>query len=224
MSKQPEHHDSHWHPESEPGRLMGLSDGIFSVALTIAVIEIMPPDLGHRLHELGAAKVLADDSDAIVWLAFNFLLVAIYWIAHHRIFSYVRRTDYNMLFLNVLFLMLITFMPFAIKVLFASPTKDATAVAFYAGFMMTTGVALDLLWRYATKGRRLVDKHLDPAIVRYGHARTYITILIFGISIVVAYAYDARVARWVWPLLFLNRRLAIAWTNSTWALKALPAF
>src|SRR5471030_730733 len=94
-----------WHPETEPTRLLALSDGIFSVAMTLAVIQVMPPDLRARLHAEGTAKLLVELIPDFTGIATTFFIVGIYWVTHHRIFSYIRRTDLRFLFLNIFFLL-----------------------------------------------------------------------------------------------------------------------
>src|SRR5271163_3787343 len=98
-----------WHPETDPSRLLAPSDGIFSVAMTLAVIQVMPPEFAA--------------------VTTTFFIVGIYWITHHRIFSYVRRTDRPFLFLNLLFLLDVTLMPFFVLISSAHESDAAGVVA-----------------------------------------------------------------------------------------------
>jgi uncharacterized membrane protein len=197
--------DKNWHPESAPDRLTALSDGIFSVSLTLAAVEIMPPELGHRLAVEGVMKVLHELAPSLIGVAMNFFLVSNYWVAHHRIFTYVRRIDYAFIMRNMLFLMFITFMPFAIKVQFSGDT--AAAVSFYSGFMAFTGLLLIWVWDYATRKHRLVDPKLDPRVIRYGYVRSVIGIAIYLVAIGVA-QFSPKGAQFTWCLFFFHRRLA----------------
>lgn len=196
-----------WHPQTDPARLIALSDGIFSVGMTLAAVQILPPDLSHRLHHEGAAAVLADLKPQFVAISVTFLLVGIYWVTHHRIFSYIRRVDRGFLMLNLLFLLGITFMPFAVQ-LSSLPSADAAAAAYYGAYCGTLGGLLGLIWWSATRDRRLVDADLSEEVVRYGHARSWFSAGIFLLSIPVALYVGANVARYSWLLVMLNSRFA----------------
>ena len=43
--------------------------------------------------------------------ALSFILVSIYWVTHQHIFHYIKRTDNVLIWLNVLFLMCVAFLP-----------------------------------------------------------------------------------------------------------------
>jgi uncharacterized membrane protein len=196
-----------WHPQTDPARLIALSDGIFSVGMTLAAVQVLPPDLSHRLYREGTAAVLADLWPQFVAVSVTFLLVGIYWVTHHRIFSYIRRVDRGFLMLNLLFLLGITLMPFAVQ-LSSLPRADTTAVAFYGGYCGTLGALLAAIWFVATRGRRLVDADLPEEVVRYGHYRSAFSATIFFLSIPVALYVGTNAARNLWLLVLFNGSIA----------------
>lgn len=195
-----------WHPETDPTRLLALSDGIFSVAMTLAVIQVMPPDLAARQRAEGTAKLLVELIPDFAAIATTFFIVGIYWVTHHRIFSYIRRTDRRFLFLNLYFLLGVTLMPFFVLISSAHES-DAGAVIAYAVYVAVLGFLLDRIWGYASKKHRLIDPHLDARIIRYNHYRSWSSSLIFLLSCPVAFI-NPGFARCVWMLLFFNGRIA----------------
>jgi uncharacterized membrane protein len=200
-------HPDKWHPETEPTRLLALSDGIFSVGMTLAAVQVLPPDLSHRLYHEGSAAVLADLWPQFVAVSVTFLIVGFYWITHHRIFSFIRRVDRGFLSLNLLFLLGITLMPFAVQ-LTSLPNSDATAVVFYGVYVGTLGLLLNLIWRAATKDRRLVDADLPEEVVLYSHYRSAISAGVFFLSVPLVYLVGVHIARCFWLVLLFNGRLA----------------
>jgi uncharacterized membrane protein len=195
-----------WHPETDPTRLLALSDGIFSVAMTLAVIQVMPPDLRARLNAGGTAKLLVELIPDFAGIATTFFIVGIYWVTHHRIFSHIRRTDRHFLFLNLYFLLGVTMMPFFVLISSAH-SSDAGAVVAYALYVAVLGFLLDRIWSYASTRHRLVEPHLDARIIRYNHYRSWASSLTFLLSCPVAF-YSTGLARCVWMLLFFNGRIA----------------
>jgi uncharacterized membrane protein len=195
-----------WHPQTDPVRLLALSDGIFSVAMTLAAVQILPEGLSKRLIHEGSYAVLSEMWPQFVGVCMTFVLVGFYWITHHRIFSYIRRTSKGFLSLNMIFLLGITLMPFSVQ-LATLPPSDVNAVIVYAVYVGALGLLLTVIWSAAVRGR-LTDPHLDPRIVRYNHYRSLISSVIFLLSVPVALVLGANVARWCWLLVFLNDRIA----------------
>jgi uncharacterized membrane protein len=200
-----------WHPETDPTRLLALSDGIFSVAMTLAVIQVMPPDLAARQRAVGTAHLLVQLIPDFAAIATTFFIVGIYWVTHHRIFSYIRRTDRHFLFLNLYFLLGVTLMPFFVLIS-STHESDAGAVVAYAVYVAVLGFLLDRIWNYASARHRLVDPHLDSRVIRYNHYRSWVSSATFLLSCPVAF-YNPGLARCVWFLLFFNGRIASYFAN-----------
>lgn len=93
----------------EKNRLEALSDGVFAVAITLLVLDIRLP-AGVAYADLGGALVQL--APKILSYLLSFLVVGIYWGFHHAAFARLRRIDGAILFLNLLMLLLVTFMPF----------------------------------------------------------------------------------------------------------------
>jgi uncharacterized membrane protein len=121
--------------------------------------------------------------------ALSFIVVGIYWMAHQRIFHSITRSDGGLLWLNVLFLLTIAFLPVPTNVLghFGDST---TAAIFYALSLTATGLvllALLALWRYASAHHRLVDAKLDAAVITHQTRRLLIAPGIAVVSIGLAF-------------------------------------
>lgn len=199
-------HEPEWQPRTDTARLLALSDGIFAVAMTLAAAQILPSDLGKRLYHEGSSAVLADLKPQFTGIALTFMLVGLYWMTHHRIFSYVRRTSQRFTTLNLFFLLGITLMPSAVQ--FSSlPPSDVTAVVVYGAYVGGLGLLLALIWESAVRGR-LTDPHLDPRVVRYNRYRSLITAGVFLLSCPVAVAFGANAGRLTWLAVFFNGRIA----------------
>src|SRR5690349_13925369 len=101
--------------ESKPTRLEAVSDGVFSVALTLLLLEVRPRER-PGLESFGDAwwhEVFLNSG----LFAASFFLVAIYWVAHKNEISYLKRADRIVLWLNLLFLATVAVLPFSVSVL-----------------------------------------------------------------------------------------------------------
>ncbi len=90
-------------------RLEALSDGVFAVAITLLVLDIrLPPGVAYE--NLGGA--LLQLAPKILSYLLSFIVVGIYWSFHHAALARLRRIDGTVVFLNLMLLLLVTFMPF----------------------------------------------------------------------------------------------------------------
>jgi nucleoside-diphosphate-sugar epimerase/uncharacterized membrane protein len=97
----------------EKNRLEALIDGIFAVALTLLVLDIkLPEHVTYATNaDLWERLVLLERHFAIYVI--TFIVIGIYWVGHHLQFHYVRYTDRRLIWINMFFLLLISFLPFA---------------------------------------------------------------------------------------------------------------
>jgi uncharacterized membrane protein len=147
----------------EPGtaRFETFSDGVFAIAATLLVLEFhaMPgSDLGEELRHLWPS-----------YLAYvtSFVTIGIIWMNHHHTVSLLRRTDRTFLFINILLLLTIAFLPFPTKLVaqnLRGPGEQAAALAYAATFVLMAFLHL-LWWWYARNDRRLIaDDTPDSAL------------------------------------------------------------
>ncbi len=81
-------------------RVEGLTDGIFAVAMTLLVIERKVPD-PHLIHSRQEfAQALADLTPKALSWVISFLVLATFWISHHRLFHGVRQAATGLLWRN----------------------------------------------------------------------------------------------------------------------------
>ena len=98
------------HPQLE--RIILFTDAVFAIAITLLAIEIKIPEL-HEVNEHTALVALNHLIPRFVGFIISFLVIGIYWIAHHKIFSYVIDFDRKLLWLNLILLMFIVLLPFS---------------------------------------------------------------------------------------------------------------
>src|SRR5215467_3231249 len=108
----------------DPTRVLALSDGVFAIAITLLVLEIHVPDLSGG-ETLGQA--LQDVRPSFVAFLISFVVIAIAWAGHRDFFSLIRRTDRNLVWLNILYLLPISVLPFG-AALMARYDKEPTAL------------------------------------------------------------------------------------------------
>src|SRR6266511_2077549 len=112
------------------GRVEAFSDGVFAIAITLLILIIEPPS-GKRSLAHGLVRLWP------TYLAYaaSFLTIGIIWVNHHAVFHQIGKVDRPLLFLNVLFLMVVAFIPFPTHVVaeFARSEDERRAAALFYG-------------------------------------------------------------------------------------------
>jgi len=166
-------------------RIAVLSDAVFAFALTLLVIEIQVP----IIPQPRAAAELPQRLLALwpKWFSYliAFTVIALYWSAHHRVFTFLRRYDNGLIALNFALLLTIAVQPFATGVV-GEYGNTPLAAALYAALLSLTGFILYGMWLYATAGHRLVSDRIERQVVRHHSARALTVALIFLVSVGIA--------------------------------------
>ncbi|HYK81262.1 MAG TPA: TMEM175 family protein [Micropepsaceae bacterium] len=164
-------------------RLEALSDGVFSVALTLLVVDLSTADHIAKINDNGWGMFWP----MFVSFLYSSFVIAMYWVAHHNELNLIERPDRAFLWLNAAFLICIVFIPFSAAYLrqhwisFGDLTsrdfwrdlpfkfwRDLTpkflwrprvAVLIYASNLLLAGLLLQALWFYATR-------HLSKSVKR----------------------------------------------------------
>ncbi len=136
---------------SETARLETFSDGVFAIAATLLILELRLDGTGSVTHQLLSLW------PSYAAYAISFVTIGIMWINHHTLFRQIGRVDRTFLATNVLFLMVIAFIPFPTHVLASHLQHDAKAAAFFYGLTnVFMAMMFSAVWFYAALGRRLI--------------------------------------------------------------------
>jgi uncharacterized membrane protein len=128
-------------------RIEAFSDGVFAIIVTLLVLELKVPSLhDHRnVAELGRA-LLELLPKYLSWLI-SFIIVCKFWLNHHHIFGLARHATYGLVWLNSLFLMFQSFIPFP-TALMGEYADNALAVSFFGAVMAANTLMFIALHAY----------------------------------------------------------------------------
>jgi uncharacterized membrane protein len=175
---------------NDTGRIEAFSDGVFAIAITLLIIEIGVPNLEDEPPGTTLPQALVGLWPSYLGYVISFLQIGVIWANHHNRFRFIERSDHGLLFLNILFLMCVAFIPFPTALLAEYLERTAsereTAGVIYAGTLAVTAVFFTLLWLYAA-ANRLVDRNLDPSLVRAMTRRYLLGTVAYLLVFVLAY-------------------------------------
>ncbi len=184
-------------------RLTAFTDGVMAIAITLLVLDIRLPRPAGGLDDGALLADLLAIWPKYLGYVLSFLVIGNFWVSHARRLRTLQSVDATLLWLNVLFLLVIGFMPFVTSVL--SETDGRVATILYAATMVVASLLLTLLWHHAVRREHVVLVKVDRGVERL---RSLTVPAVFGLSIVVAW-YAPDYARQTWflliPLLLLSR-------------------
>ncbi len=186
-------------------RLEAFSDGVFAIAITLLVLQFEVPPLDVPGAELD--DELGKQFPVFLSFALSFWVIGRYWIAHHSTFAYIRRYDGTFLFLNLVLLFGIVFLPYPTEVL-GEHGDEEMAVVFYASTIAAVSIASSAIWWYATRRHRLVDPDLEPAFIRSVQLRAASGAAVFLVSIPLAF-WSVYASYAAWAVFFPLVRIGI---------------
>jgi uncharacterized membrane protein len=164
--------------DSRLQRLIFLTDGVYAIALTLLAVELVLPEAAVPLHGDELLGSLLEEWPRVLGFLTSFTFIANYWVGQLMIFQHVRRFDGRLMWLTLLQLLCVAFIPFPTSVI-ADHVSAPVAQQFYYGTLVLTGLSLAALWWYASSGGRLVAQDLSPRVLRRNHIISLGTPMIF---------------------------------------------
>jgi uncharacterized membrane protein len=177
-------------------RIVFFSDAVFAIAITLLVLELKAPTPNAALPAEGLNQGLIDLVPKLVSYLVSFFVIGLYWVSHHRLFRFVARYDPRLMWLNLLLLFCVAFLPFP-SALVGSFGGQRTAVILFAGTAAVLGFLMFALWRHIIGTPALLEEGVDRDAIRRHSTRSLGFGLIFAVSVAVAFV-SAEAAIYVW--------------------------
>jgi uncharacterized membrane protein len=127
-------------------RLAALSDGVFAVAMTLLVLQLQVPASGAIHSEHGLVTYLM-----------SFLTLGIFWIGQQTQLNQLTRSNRDLTWIHLGFLLAVTLMPFSTALL-ADFIAYRIAVVEYWLNILLLGAVLFGSWRYASHAKLVKDE------------------------------------------------------------------
>jgi uncharacterized membrane protein len=116
-----------------PDRVVAFTDGVFAIIITLLVLEVAVP---ADLDDASLRQAISDLWPTLIAWVVSFLLTGMYWVAHRDAFASVRLVTRELVWLNLLFLLPASLIPFAASVLGSYPDEPLALYLF--GAVMTS--------------------------------------------------------------------------------------
>jgi uncharacterized membrane protein len=122
--------------------------------------------------------------------AVSFLTIGIMWVNHHALFERIAHIDRRLMFINLVLLMAIAFVPFPTAVLgdyVDDPTNGHIAAALYGINMLLVGIGFLGMWMRLLNHPELRTPGFGDADVRQSIRRTLPGPIVYVVAIAVSF-------------------------------------
>lgn len=143
--------------QNDPARVLALSDGVFAIVVTLLVLEIHVPELGGGQ---GLGDALHEVRPSFIGFLISFVVTAIAWTGHRDLFALIRRTDRGLVWLNFVYLLPLSLLPFG-AALISRYDRESAALALYGVLLLLIAVTRLAVWLYATNRQHLLYEPVD---------------------------------------------------------------
>lgn len=143
-------------------RLENCSDGVFAIAITLLVLDIKLPEV----NSLGLAHALMESIPRIAAYVMSFAIIGLYWISHHRTFELIAKVNGAVFWINLLLLLLVSFIPFPTALLGRYPNEALPIIVYGLTLIACNAVGLSLMVYLLRHPELLIVKHRKNSLWR----------------------------------------------------------
>jgi uncharacterized membrane protein len=173
-------------------RIEAFSDGVFAIIITLLVLEIQVPQVQGKDVSAALAHSLLAMAPKFLAYIISFVLVCVWWVAHHHLFHVLKRSDRGLLWLNSLFLLWLAFLPFPTALMGDYP-GERLAVMGYGMVSTLAGISFTSMRYYAFYLARLVDESIDRRLLKSAMLKSTLNPVLHSIAVLLAFA-DTRLS------------------------------
>jgi uncharacterized membrane protein len=187
-------------------RLAGISDGIFSVGMTLLVLGLVVPavstvrtdsELWHELLNLGPSVLI---------YTLSFMTLGIFWVGQGGQLGRLARSNRNYAWLQLAFLFAVTLVPFSTALLAHFPTLRVALVEYWLNIVLLGGM-LGAAAEYGLHARLFHEAEI-PELARLFRGRILIAQSLYAFATALCLIFPTWVSITLIVLVQLNYVLA----------------
>ncbi len=154
----------------QKSRLEAFSDGVFAIVITLLILDIRFPEVPYSEFASGLREVFP----RILAYVMSFIIIGLYWVTHHNSMHAMKKTDRGFLWLNILLLLFVSFIPFPTSLLGRYPFQ-AGPIIFYGATLIACNLVGYVMLVYVHYHPHLANTAFSPKYLR-SHTPNYIIV------------------------------------------------
>jgi uncharacterized membrane protein len=169
-----------------PERLRTLADGVFAIVMTLLVLELSVPVVKGLSSNRELLHKLAEMWPEFLIYGLSFMILGIFWVIHYTIYVDIRQYDTTLVWLNILFLMFVSLIPFSTALVGKNGFMKLTAIIYGVNMLLLFNLGW-ATFAFITGKRRLVAEDYNPEIIKGGRLMGLVYTLIMVPAIAIAF-------------------------------------
>ncbi|WP_281542424.1 TMEM175 family protein [Maribacter aestuarii] len=183
----------------DKNRVTAFCDAVFSIAMTLLILEIEVPSV-EALNTHDFMSLLANRIPSFIGFLVSFLVIALYWVSHLRIYKYVTELSEKFVWLNIFLLLFVVFLPFS-TALYVGDFNGTAPFVFYCLNLVLLGLFNFLLVRTISK-KEIGNNGMTNDIGNWLQFRSLNAVIIWALAAVLA-SFFPLLARLIFILIFV---------------------
>ena len=183
-------------------RLLALTDGVVAIALTLLVLQLQIPAsrvlTAHPNSAENLWKALDPDAGELTSYLISFLVIAQYWLAHHRVLRDIRGHSEGLAWHNFAFLLALTLMPFTAALL-GRYGQNPVAVTLFSLNLAALNLTTQWIYFYAVHSGLLTKPSGSAHQELLGIVRSVMVLVIVGVAVTLVWTLG-RLTPFYWLL------------------------
>lgn len=183
----------------ERSRVIGFSDAVFSVAMTLLILEVVVPSY-QTINKYGVWDVLESRIPSFIGFVVSFFVTALYWIDYLKITKYATKFTEKSLWTNIVLLFFVVLLPFS-TALYVNGINYTGPFVFYSINLTMIAVMIFILILVVEK-----DEQGKTGFTRIKRnwelVRMANTILVWALAAILAFVHIPT-ARFAFVLIFI---------------------
>ncbi|WP_394747269.1 TMEM175 family protein [Spongiimicrobium salis] len=183
----------------DKNRIAAFCDAVFSIAMTLLILEIEVPS-SETLNTMEFSSILSNRIPSFIGFLVSFLVIALYWMSHLRIYKFVTTMSERLVWLNIFLLLFVVFIPFSTAI-YVGDFYGTAPFVFYCLNLVFLGSFNYLIIRAIVQkemGNNGLDK-ITGALLKF---RALNAVFVWGFAAVLA-PFAPNMARMAFILIFI---------------------
>ncbi|MGV2900667.1 TMEM175 family protein [Microbacterium sp. AGC62] len=176
------------HPRTQPfrtERFKAFVDAVVAIAMTLLILPLMESVSEAASDHTSTAEFFDEHSGQLLSFGLSFLLIATFWMGHHRQYRDVEFVTGPLLWINVAWMATIVWLPVPTAMIGQMDTDPLQAVV-YIGTLIMTQVTTLAGWLYLARHRDLGT--VSTETIRLGAIGDVASIVLFTAALAIAVA------------------------------------
>jgi len=161
-------------------RLVGISDGIFSVGMTLLVLGLALPTLSAHGTEGDLWQALLGLGPNVLVYTLSFMTLGIFWVGQGTQLNLLARSNRNYSWLQLVFLFAVTLVPFSTQLLAHFPTYRVALVEYWLNIVLL-GMTLLAGLQYGLRAHLFKEAEM-PEVAPLMRGRIFIAQSLYAIA------------------------------------------